>query len=346
MAKKLSRRKFLEITSKDFFAGIVGMSLTRSTRNMLLPSTDCDLVVAKGGSFSEPFIAAYYRLKVALDAIGGIGYFVSGKKALIKVNAIDSRYHLGNTSSEVVGAVVKLCIEAGAKSVTVLSHDKGWEMPINKHPSLKEAIISQGGKLLKLTNNKSYYVKQPLNKGKWRNLYVAKILYNPDTVLINVPRAKTHPWTCYTMCIKNLMGLVRDMSHFHSTGGANWTEFPVRLSTAYNYIFRKRIALNILDATYLVYGWHSPSPEKMGTFKENAIFVGRDALAVDSYAIEMFHRRDPEKFMTSLEDWNKIGNFYAKYNYSQGNYIKECYALNAGEADLTKLKIKMIDLDS
>jgi len=254
------------------------------------------------------------------------------------------KYQLGNTSSEVAGAVVKLCGESGAKSVIVLSHDTGWDTPSSKHPTLREAVTKQGGAVLELTNKPKDYVKQPVNVGGWRDIYVAKLLYEPNTVLINVPRAKTHPWTCYTMCIKNLMGLTLHMNHFHG-GDAKWTDFPVRMSTAYKYVFKDKVALNILDGTNLVYGWHSPAPEKMRAYEENTIVVGLDALAVDVYGIEMFRQHDQEKFMPALGGWNRRDNFYAKNNWAHGNYIKECYALEAGEADMAKLKVKLLDLD-
>jgi len=345
-AKKLSRRKFLELISMEMPIGLFGKSFAKSGRKIFFKTEDYDLAVAKGGKFSSSFEASYNRIKVAVDVFGGMHSFVKGKKALIKVNAIDNSNQLGNTSSEALYAVIKLCKEAGAESVIVLSHDKGWTTLSKKHPSLKETIINQGAELFILTNDKQHYIKQSLDKGGWHKLYVAKILYDPDTVLINVPRAKTHPWTCYTMCIKNLMGLVRDMNHFHSGGGAVWPDFPFRMAAAYKYIFRKKVSLNILDCMLLVYGWHSPAPERMGTFNEDAVIVGPDALAIDAYGIEMFHRHNPKKFMAALGDWNTRGNFYANHNLSKGNYIKECYAIKAGKADISKLKINVIDLNT
>lgn len=341
----LSRREFLDELNKNILAGLVGINYIGCLRAISLSSEKYDLVVAKNGDFSSQFEAAYNRIKRAVDMFGGMKSIVKGKKAILKVNALDNRNQLGNTSSEAVGAVIKLCKEAGANSVTVISHDKGWNTPSKNHPTLKETIIAQGGELRILTNNKRQYIKQPLDKGGWHNLYVAKILYEPDTVLINIPRAKTHPWTCYTMCIKNLMGLTLNMNHFHSGGGAKWSDFPVRIATAYSHIFRKKVVLNILDATHLVYGWHSPAPERMGTFKENTVVVGPDATSVDAYGIGLFHRHNSNKFMLPLEDWNKKGNFYADHNLTKGNYIKECYELKAGEADIRKLKVKLIDLN-
>ncbi|MFQ6043716.1 MAG: DUF362 domain-containing protein [Candidatus Poribacteria bacterium] len=353
--EKLTRREFLTKTATGIvFAGFAGSSLIELARippnpplqkgGKSLSFGGYHLAAAKGGKFASPLEAAYNRLKEAVDVFGGMSPFVKGKRVLIKVNAVDNKHQLGNTSSEVAGAVVKLCRESGAKSVTVLSHDTGWDTPSGKHPTLRKAIAKQGGVVLALTNKRKDYVKQPVNAGGWRDIYVAKLLYEPDTVLINVPRAKTHPWTCYTMCVKNLMGLTLQMNHFHG-GDAKWTDFPVRMSTAYKYVFKDKVAINILDATNLVYGWHSPAPEKMRAYEENTIVVGLDALAVDAYGIEMFRKRDREKFMPALGGWNRKGNFYAKNNWARGNYIKECYALEAGEADITKLKVKSLNLN-
>ena len=87
------------------------------------------LAVVRGGDYPEALVRG------ALDAIGGLGQFVpAGANVLIKPNicAADHDYTLAATTNPwVVGALVKMCFEAGAGRVRVFDFPFNGTSPKN-----------------------------------------------------------------------------------------------------------------------------------------------------------------------------------------------------------------------
>ena len=189
---------------------------------------------------------------------------------------------------------------------------------------------------------------------------MAKEIFAPGTVLINVPRVKTHAFTLYTGCVKNCIGLTWHMyghhcvddknpkagaSDKHPSRVAGWKLFPGKLSGAYNDVYRQAVAFNILDAGEPAFGWGGPKPERLRTFPANAVIVGTDALACDAYGMQMLHEQEPKLLPTALGDWTKGDSVYVQSNLTEGSYLAECQKLGAGQADLAKIKLDEVKID-
>lgn len=112
----IRRREFIKITA---LTGI-GLSLPNGLMQMAgsaSVATKVDLALASGNSPEK-------ITRAAIDALGGIGKFISrGDIVVVKPNMAWDRTpeQAGNTNPEVVATVVKLCFEAGAKKVRVLT---------------------------------------------------------------------------------------------------------------------------------------------------------------------------------------------------------------------------------
>jgi uncharacterized protein (DUF362 family) len=305
-----------------------------------------DLVVVTGGKGLSKLDASYQRMLKATDRLGGLKQFVAGKDVLIKVNAIDKTTGDASTSIDAMQALVKLCKEQQAGSVTVISHDWGFDSPYRDGRTFRQGIKQAGAKLIHMKEEPEPYKPIEVNDGGWGTIRVAPAILQPNTVLINLPRLKTHPSTCFTCCVKNQMGLTCYMRAFHSAGDTpeveKWPALPEKIAAAYQHIFRSIFKLHIVDAQEPTFGWDGPPPERMRTFEALTTIVSTDALAADVYAAGLMHELEPKLFVEPLSDWTKGDALYAKNNLTGGNYLLACAKRKLGETDLGKLKIEKL----
>ncbi len=354
MPKRLNRREFLATTAGALAAATAG--------GLAAAPAKPRIVVARGAAGMDVDKAAYVRLKAALEKLGGFPDLVRGKKVLVKINATDKTYQDANTSPEMTAAVLRLVKENGARLVKVIGQEwYGYDCKRKGRPTLRQVIEREGAQLEELIHwwlkSKQYVKKTP--KG-WTQLWVAKEIFEPGVVLINVARLKTHQFTIYTGCAKNCIGLTWHMYAHHCTNDrdpkagaddkhparvAGWKLFPKKFAAAYAEVYSKAISLNILDAGEPTFGWGGPKPERIHTYQANAVIVGRDALAVDAYGMQMLHEKRPKVIPRALDDWTRGDSPYIRSNATGGNYLAECYRLGAGEADLGKVKIDEVAVD-
>jgi len=354
----MDRRQFLAAGAGAVAAAAVG------TRGAGAAPAKPRIVVARGGAKMDVDQAAMARLKAALDKLGGFDALVKGKKVLVKTNATEKKNQDANTSPEMTAAVLRLAKEHGAKQVKVIGQEwYGYDCKRKGRPTLREVIQREGAELEELIHwwkqSKQYVDKTPKGGG-WKELWVAKEIFEPDVVLLNVARLKTHQFTIFTGCVKNCIGLTWHMYAHHCTVDKNfkagssdkhparvagWQRFPAKFSAAYHEVYRGRVALNILDAGEPTFGWGGPKPERIHTFPAHTVVVGADAMAVDAYGMRMLHEKRPKVIPTALADWTQGESVYVKSNLTRGNYLAECQKLGAGQADLGKVAIDEMAID-
>ncbi len=251
------------------------------------------------------------RTEAAVDTLGGISRFVNpGDAVVVKPNAAFAQTPEmgGNTTPDVLRAVIRLCNKAGAGSVTVVEHCRSahGRFGTDSDPSgLTQAVLEEGALLIDAGSDPANYTEVELDAPDIRTHAFISTFLEADAV-INVPRAKTHPYAGYTLCVKNLMGTMRNPGNFHAWKEWNWIEshyhglldrlgikksrrgfsaLPVNL-VALAKLMQGRVDLNIVDMTDLVRDW---SAVKAGTLeRRNAIIAGTDMVSVDAYCIQIF----------------------------------------------------------
>ena len=272
-----------------------------------------DMVAVMGG---EPEA----MLNKALETLGGIGNFVKrGQKIVIKPNiGWDRTPELAaNTNPQVVGALVKKCLEAGASRVTVYDHtcDRDWQKCYT-NSGIEEAVKAAGG-VMAPGNDESYYKELALPKGiKLKSALIHTALIEADA-WINVPILKQHGPAKFTCAMKNLMGIVWDRRFFH---GNDLQQCIADICT-----WEKKPVLNIVDA-YRILTKNGPQgrgESDVATVK--ALFASTDIVAIDVAALQFFNQ--VEKL--DLETVGHIG-------------LGQAHQL--GTTDLSKLKIERIRL--
>ena len=127
-----------------------------------------DLVAVMGG---EP--EAMFRR--AITEMGGMKQFIKpGQKVVVKPNiGWDKVPELaGNTNPKLVAEIVKQCLAAGAKEVTVFDHTCDDWRKCYKNSGIEEAAQAAGAKVMP-AHEESYYREVELPKAK--SLKTAKV---------------------------------------------------------------------------------------------------------------------------------------------------------------------------
>jgi len=318
MENKLSRRQFLKTTAGIALAAGVSPALEKFTASAYAEESaeKPDLAVIKSASPEAATIAA-------IESLGGIGQFVkSGDRIVIKPNmAFPNPPEWGTTTSpEVVLTVVKLCLDAGARSILVIDYPMAQPERCLKNTGVAEACEKLGSKKIRVsveTEQRSYTEVALENAKELKKTEIHKALLRADA-FINIPVAKSHSATAVSFGMKNIMGLIWDRKYLHQ--GINLDQGIADLST----FDKLRPSLIVMDATKaLIIG----GPQGPGRTKSlNTVICGTDPVAVDSYTV-------------TLARWNNRG-----YTPADVKHIAAANAMGVGEMNIEKLSVKELNL--
>jgi uncharacterized protein (DUF362 family) len=226
-------------------------------------------------------------VRKALAALGGMERFVpKGAQVIVKPNicvAYHTYEYAATTNPWVVGALVKMCIEAGAQSVKVLDYPFGGSaQEAYAKSGIQEQVEAAGGEMVLMSGFK--YVSMPIQLGTaLKKTEVYEDVLKTD-VLINVPIAKHHGSARLTLGMKNLMGVVRNRSALHANLGQCIADLNTLL----------RPQLTVIDAVRVLMN-HGPSGGNLEDVQQlDTILASPDVVATDSYATSFFGKRPEE----------------------------------------------------
>ena len=165
-----------------------------------------ELAIAKAKA-GEP-ISADALVRRAVDAMGGIKRFVSrGDVVVVKPNIGWDRMpiHAANTNPDVVGAVVQLAYEAGAKRVVVADGSCNDPNRCFQRSGIWRKVYSLGAEVVLPAEHRFRTTRL---KGEVLDEWpIFTTLVDADKV-INVPVAKHHNLAKYTAAMKNWYGVL------------------------------------------------------------------------------------------------------------------------------------------
>jgi len=220
-------------------------------------------------------------VQTALATLGGIERFVKpGNDVIIKPNicvAYRTYEFAATTNPEVVGALVQLCVQAGATRVRVMDRPFGG-MPKEAYArsGIEEAVRAAGGEMEAMTRMKYQEIAIPQGQDitSWP---IYRDIVETD-VLIDVPIAKHHANTRLTLGMKNLIGVVADMSKMH----LNLAQRIADLNTVV------RPSLTVVDGVRILMN-NGPTGGSLSDVKlANTVIASHDIVAADSYAATLF----------------------------------------------------------
>ncbi len=152
--------------------------------------------------------AAVGLTEAAIASLGGMDRFVGkGETVWIKPNiGWNRRPELAaNTNPDVVGALVRLCLDAGAKTVKVGDHPCHPARQAYRNSGIAKAVEAAGGKMVYLDQKR--FVDVSLG-GEYLKEWPVYLEVAEADLVINVPILKHHGLTRCSMAMKNYMGVI------------------------------------------------------------------------------------------------------------------------------------------
>jgi uncharacterized protein (DUF362 family) len=239
-----------------------------------VPVSQTYLAVARGDDPAE-------ITRRAVKALGGMERFVKpGQNVIVKPNicvAYHSPEYAATTNPEVVAALVTMCREAGASSVTVMDHPFGGTAEqAYKISQIGDAVKTAGGRMVVMSSIKFKDTDIPEGQDikKW---LIFQDALKAD-VIIDVPIAKHHSLARLTLAAKNLMGLAENRGGLHQNLG----ERLVDLAT----LFKPKLI--VVDA-YRILMNNGPTSGNLDDVKlMKTVIASHDIVAADAYATTLF----------------------------------------------------------
>jgi len=237
------------------------------------PSAKSVLVAVQGGTRTA-------MLDKALASLGGIEAFVKkGQTVLVKPNiGWDAPPERGaNTHPELVGHLVKLCLNAGAKSVSIFDNSCDQWQRTYENSGIEKAARDAGAIVVN-GKDKSLYREVAIPGGvSLKDAKVHGLVLDSD-VFINVPVLKHHSGSLMTAGMKNLMGVVWDRGTYHRND---------LHQTIADFLTFKRPDLNILDAYHPMVSNGPRGTSVDDLVEKRMLFVSTDIVALDAAAARL-----------------------------------------------------------
>jgi len=252
-----------------------------------------DLVAIKNGEPDAMF-------DQGIQALGGMRAFVKkGNRVVVKPNIgwDVSPERGGNTNPKLVSRIIKHCLDAGAKEVSVVDHPCDEWQRCYSNSGIEKAVKDAGGKMVP-GSSEEYYHPVTVKGGKTlTSTQEHEVILDAD-VFINVPILKSHDGTRLTAGMKNLMGNVWDRE--------TWHRLDVHQCIADFSTYRKP-TLNVLDAYYVMKenGPRGVSTSDVVTMK--AQLISTDIVALDVAGAKLFGIKPEDVRYIGIASEMKIG---------------------------------------
>jgi uncharacterized protein (DUF362 family) len=267
---------------------------TRAAVRELKPSRTTASVTATGstetsggtGATAFPDLALFTgndpaaNARAAVGALGGMARFVrSGDLVVVKPNVVVGRApeYAATTNPDVVGAVVAMAVEAGAKDVVVVDRPDGAVRNAFEVSGIAAATAKKGGRVKYVADRD--FVDTAIPKGRALSSWSMLTDVFAADVFINVPIAKTHGMAGLTMSMKNLMGILG------GTRGNIHQDFDQKIVDINSLV---RPHLVVLDA-YRILVRNGPTGGDLADVETpKTCIAGTDPVAVDSLGTSLF----------------------------------------------------------
>ncbi|MBN2412001.1 DUF362 domain-containing protein [candidate division KSB1 bacterium] len=297
-----------EFLKKSAATGLLISAADVLNYKLLAQEAPLDFVVIKNGSPAQ-------LVRKAVEELGGMGKFVSkGQAVLLKPNIGWDRTpeQAANTNPEAVAEVVKMCLDAGAKRVRVLDRTCNQSRRCYQRSGIESAAKKAGAEVRHIVDSRFSEVNIPEGEllKSWP-LYRDVLEFD---VFINMPIAKHHTISGITLGFKNMMGIMGDdRGKIHKNFHTNIVDINTAIKPT----------LTIIDA-YRILVRNGPTGGNLDDVEiPKVVIAGTDRVAIDAYAVTLFGK-----------DAKDI------------EYIQNAHKRGLGQADLSRVKMKEIDLSA
>jgi len=228
------------------------------------------LVIARGKDPAK-------NVEAAIARMGGMGKFITrGDLVLIKPNVGWDRApaQAANTDPQVIAALVRLCLAAGASKVMVSDHPVNDAERCFTRSGILEATRQAGGVLVLPEQTRFHHVQIPGKLGRWPVLEP----FITATKIINAPLVKHHSLTRATIGMKNWYGIL----------GGRRNQLHQRIDDSVAELAGlMRPTLTVLDATRVLMR-NGPTGGSLADVKEvGAVAASLDPVAADAWGASL-----------------------------------------------------------
>ncbi len=294
MPEKIDRREFVKRTAKWGSSMVLGTAVFDVLAGGPVAARAAGgavIVAAESDDYAKSAVKAVAEL-------GGMKKFVpKGSKIAVLAN-VQSKHPGTYTKPEILRAVLRMCREAGAAEISVLSQaaPKAWD-----DLGMTELIKAEGAVLRLFERDGEHFRGVPIPGGK--GLTEARVLAAvlDSDVFINMPVTKDHAGTRFTGAMKNLMGLSSGPTNriFHK---ANWKTDPADIAHLDQCVVdlnkAVRPALNVVDATEFITTNGPFGPGEL--LKPRQVVAGTDRVALDAYCCTLWGLKPAEIGVVTL----------------------------------------------
>ncbi|MGD0656098.1 MAG: DUF362 domain-containing protein [Thermoguttaceae bacterium] len=278
-----SRRDFLTHSA----AGALVLASHGILTNAAFAAEPAEMAIAKwsGPKDLDPEQLKEAAVKLtenAIQAIGGLKRFVSkGSVVWIKPNiAWDSKPETAaNTNPDVVATLIRLCFDAGAKTVKV-GDNPCSPVAAKTYASsgISAAAKPLGAEVVFL--DRSRFKDTEIKGQRIKSIPIYPDILDCDLV-INVPVIKHHKMSELTMCMKNYMGVIEKRRTFHQ-------DMPTCLADITRFM---KPRISVLDAVRVLKA-HGPQGGNLADVElKLAVAAGTDVVALDAWGAEIMGRK-------------------------------------------------------
>ena len=246
-----------------------------------------------------------HMVREAMTKLGGIDRFIAkGDRVLIKPNVGWDRQpeQAANTNPEVVGAVARLCLEAGAERVLVTDVSLNDPQRCFARSGIQAAAQNAGADVRLPGSND--FVKTDMQGDLLKIWPVSRFFHEADKV-INIPVVKHHSLCGCTLAMKNWYGVL----------GGRRNQLHQRIHTSIvDLAAAVRPTFTVMDATRVL-KHNGPTGGSLDDVSiENTIIAGTDEVAIDAYSLRFLDVAPEavpflamgEQRGLGLVDWRKL----------------------------------------
>ncbi|TVQ16610.1 MAG: DUF362 domain-containing protein [Bacteroidetes bacterium] len=289
--------------------GMSGLASVSGNMSLFMPEItkgNYDLVAVRGDDIVAMF-------ESAMQEMGGMSQWVKpGQTVVVKPNigwdVVPER--AANTNPELVAAIVRHCIQAGARRVNVFDHTcDNWQLSYT-NSGIERAVQDAGGRMIPGNFERNYRDVTIPGAVRLKEAKVHEQILDND-VFINVPVLKHHSSTSLTIAMKNLMGIVFDRRFWHRN--------DLHQCIADFCLYRKP-DLNIVDAMLVMTQNGPRGTSTADLVRKNSLLVSSDIVAIDAASALIFGAQPADIGYLSIADKMNIG----RINLS-GKNIKRVY---------------------
>jgi len=221
-----------------------------------------------------------------------------GERVGLKVNALGGRGLSSNP--QLVESICQRLQEAGIKASDIVI----WDRDTDELERAGFHIVTAGGRIQCFGTDRVGYEEELVT---YRDVgsRLSKILTRHCDVLINVPVLKDHDGAGITAALKNMYGVIHNPNKYHPNGCNPYVADVNMLPE-----IRKKMHLTICDATTASYEG-GPGYKPQYAWKNNALIVSQDPVALDYTGWQIIERKRAEKGLKTLEAEERAPHYIA-----------------------------------